>query len=87
MGRFEWAFPLLFLATVLCRPCSGLSTAENDLQTIYKSFARNGDAYSTFVSLLPVRSSHFERTSSCPQAYAQITGGLLGCISRLQMAW
>ena len=53
MDRME-VCAVLLLAAFLCRPCSGLSTTENDLQTLYKAFARNGDAYSTFVDLLPV---------------------------------
>ena len=39
----------------LCRSETALSSAEADLQLLYKAFARNGDAYDTFVELLPVR--------------------------------
>lgn len=67
---------LLFLAAILCRLCSGLSTAENDLLTVMKAFARNEDAYSTFVSLLPVHnrmySNFIQRLPTCKSAL--ITG-------------
>lgn len=55
MDRMGLVFPWLLLAAILWRSGSALSTAEADLQLLYKAFARNGAAYDTFIDLLPVR--------------------------------
>lgn len=46
---------LLTVAALTCQSGSALSSAETDLQLLYTACAKNGDAFKTFVDLLPVR--------------------------------
>ena len=48
---------LLTVAALTRQSGSARSVAETDLQLLSKAFARNGDAFDTFLDLLPVRAT------------------------------